>query len=153
MFKDNLKRLRHEAGLKQTELAEKINVSNFTISVWERGERFPEFDRLMRLCLFFGVTEESMLYGDGTEKAEYHVEVNALSKFFKESVVTDEALEYAYFHSEACMRKAFYTAASLLGEAMNMKTADVMQVLLGVSAGEIMTEEKETKKEVTDGGE
>ena len=48
-FKDRLKELRKAHKLKQAELAEKLGVSMFTVSVWERGQRMPEFDNLEAL--------------------------------------------------------------------------------------------------------
>ena len=36
-FKDNLYRIRKEKGMSQEELAEKLGVSDKTISKWERG--------------------------------------------------------------------------------------------------------------------
>ena len=48
-FQERLKELRKAHKLKQAELAEKLGVSMFTVSVWERGQRMPEFDNLEAL--------------------------------------------------------------------------------------------------------
>lgn len=49
-FQERLKELRKAQNLKQSELAEKLGVSMYTVSVWERGERKPEYDNLDALC-------------------------------------------------------------------------------------------------------
>src|SRR5699024_12492480 len=48
-FQERLKELRKAHKLKQAELAEKLGVSMLTVSVWERGQRMPEFDNLEAL--------------------------------------------------------------------------------------------------------
>ena len=68
-FQDRVKKLRKEKGLKQTELAEKIGVSMYTVSLWERGERYPEMKALKKLSDFFGVTV-AYLEGDSYNRTE-----------------------------------------------------------------------------------
>ena len=48
-----LRRLRKECGWTQQRLAEKISVSNKTVSKWERGEGCPEVSLLARLSELF----------------------------------------------------------------------------------------------------
>lgn len=48
--------LRKQKGLKQKELAEKLNVSRQTISYWETGAVFISADDLERLSIFFEVS-------------------------------------------------------------------------------------------------
>lgn len=50
-----IKELRKSMNLKQSELADKINVSMYTVSVWERGVRKPEYENLDALCDIFNV--------------------------------------------------------------------------------------------------
>jgi transcriptional regulator with XRE-family HTH domain len=50
-----IKRLRRERDLTQKDLADAINVSESTISGWERGTRAPGYDDLDRLAHFFGI--------------------------------------------------------------------------------------------------
>lgn len=60
-FDKNLKELRLEARLSQTELAEKLGVSQRTVSSWELGARQPDYDTLLKLARFFGVTTDDLL--------------------------------------------------------------------------------------------
>ncbi len=55
-FKDNLKLLRQEKGIGQTELAQQIGVSKGIISLWENGLREPNMYSLILLAQFFGVS-------------------------------------------------------------------------------------------------
>ncbi len=60
----NIARLRAKAGLTQKELAEKLFVSNKTVSKWERGAGYPEITQLIRLSKVFGVTVENLIMGE-----------------------------------------------------------------------------------------
>ena len=52
---ERLKELRKAQKMNQSELAERIGVSMYTVSVWERGQRRPEYDNLDALCDVFQV--------------------------------------------------------------------------------------------------
>lgn len=54
-FQERLKQIRKDRGLKQSELAEQIGVSMFTVSVWERGVQMPEYSNLDALCVALNV--------------------------------------------------------------------------------------------------
>lgn len=54
-FQERLKELRKAQNMKQSELAERLGVSMYTVSVWERGQRRPEYDNLDSLCEIFQV--------------------------------------------------------------------------------------------------
>ena len=44
-----LRELRNEQGLTQAQVAERLNVSNRSVSRWENGTTMPDFDLLMQL--------------------------------------------------------------------------------------------------------
>lgn len=54
-FKDRLKELRIRAGLSQADLAKAIGLSKSAVSMYERGERFPDQDTLDFICDLFNV--------------------------------------------------------------------------------------------------
>lgn len=60
----NITRLRKKVGLTQKELAEKLFISNKTVSKWERGAGYPEITQLLRLAKVFGVSVENLLMGE-----------------------------------------------------------------------------------------
>ena len=57
-------RHRKKLGLTQLELAEKLHVSDKTVSKWENGGGFPEISILPALSEIFGVSTDYLLKGD-----------------------------------------------------------------------------------------
>lgn len=51
---ERLREFRKAEGLGQSDVASAIGVSSKTISAWERGDRQPNAEKLMKLCTFFG---------------------------------------------------------------------------------------------------
>ncbi|MDD5953337.1 MAG: helix-turn-helix domain-containing protein [Oscillospiraceae bacterium] len=64
-----LRRLRQEQGLTQRELAERLCVSDKTISKWERDAGLPDIQLLPRLCQLLQVDSSSLLAGTLGENA------------------------------------------------------------------------------------
>ena len=57
-------KLRKKLGLTQTELAEKLHVSDKAVSKWENGGGFPEISILPKLSEIFGVSTDYLLKED-----------------------------------------------------------------------------------------
>lgn len=64
-FAINVKNLRKELGITQTELAEKIFVNKSMISAYEKGKRMPSLDALIQLSMIFNVSVDYLL---GTQR-------------------------------------------------------------------------------------
>ncbi|MCJ7856880.1 helix-turn-helix domain-containing protein [Lachnospiraceae bacterium NSJ-143] len=62
-----LLRLRKENGMTQKQLADKMNLSDKTISKWERGKGCPDVSLLNDLSEIFGVNIEEILKGNLSE--------------------------------------------------------------------------------------
>ena len=60
-FAANVKNLRKEIGITQTELAEKIFVNKSMISAYEKGKRMPSLDVLIQLSAIFNVSIDYLL--------------------------------------------------------------------------------------------
>ena len=60
-FNENLKYLRKQTGLTQEQLAEKLSVSEQTITKWESGESLPDVKNLKELSYMFSVSIDSLL--------------------------------------------------------------------------------------------
>ncbi len=60
-FPKNLRELRLDRGLTQEIVAKAINVSQNTVCGWEKGVREPDYDTLVRLANYFGVSLEVLL--------------------------------------------------------------------------------------------
>lgn len=57
-------KLRSERGMTQTEAAEKLGVSNKTVSRWENGQTLPDFEQMQKLCELYDVRIEEILAGE-----------------------------------------------------------------------------------------
>ena len=60
---------RKEKNLTQEQLAEKIGVSNKTISKWENGKCMPDYSVIEILCNELGITVSELLDGEENEKS------------------------------------------------------------------------------------
>lgn len=78
-FGDKIRTARKAAGLTQRELADRINVSNTSISNWEKDISRPDPDTIQHLCwalnvqpnFFFSLEKEKPLINDDEELTEY----------------------------------------------------------------------------------
>jgi len=59
-FKDNLKQLRTERGLTQTQLAEQLFVSRSTVAKWENGLGLPNPESMAALESLFGISSNDL---------------------------------------------------------------------------------------------
>lgn len=56
MFEDRLKKLRVARGLSQSQLAEELGLLQKTYCNYERNEREPSSNTLIKIAVYFGVT-------------------------------------------------------------------------------------------------
>ncbi|MCH5303293.1 MAG: helix-turn-helix domain-containing protein [Ruminococcus sp.] len=63
-------RLRKEKDLTQVMLAEKLNISNRTVSKWENGDGFPDITILPELSKILGVSADELLTGEKIKRAD-----------------------------------------------------------------------------------
>lgn len=60
-YKISLKAARVNAGLMQSEVAEKLGKSKQTIGSWEKGKTQPKATELTALCCLYGIPTECIL--------------------------------------------------------------------------------------------
>ena len=65
---ERLLKLRKERNLSQEELANILDVSRQTISKWETDQSTPDFDKIIPLCEYFGITSDELLTGNSNIK-------------------------------------------------------------------------------------
>ncbi len=63
--------MRKEQGLTQSQLADKLFISNKTISKWETGKGLPEVSIMLPLCEILGINVNELLTGEKISIAEY----------------------------------------------------------------------------------
>jgi transcriptional regulator with XRE-family HTH domain len=56
--------LRKEKGMKQEELAQRLDISGQAVSKWENDQTYPDVSLLPRLAEIFGVTTDYLLTGE-----------------------------------------------------------------------------------------
>lgn len=59
-----LKMLRNEKGLTQEQLAEKLNVSNRSVSRWETGSTLPDISLIIELADYYKVDIKELVEGE-----------------------------------------------------------------------------------------
>ena len=89
-----IRKLRTESGMTQLELANKLSVSDKTISKWERGLGMPDVSFLNEISEIFGITIEKLLSGNLCENKYNGANLNRLQFFWCDNcsnVVTSTA--------------------------------------------------------------
>ncbi len=66
-----IKSLRKENSVTQREVAERLNVSEKTISKWETGNGMPEVSIMLPLCKLFGISINELLSGERLDEKQY----------------------------------------------------------------------------------
>ena len=61
IFAKRLKMLRISEDMYQKDLAEILNVTLSSISIWERGINYPEVEKLIEIAEFFNVSIDYLL--------------------------------------------------------------------------------------------
>lgn len=67
---------RKEKSLTQTQLAEKLNMSNKTISKWETGRGMPDSSIMLELCTYLGINVNELLSGEHLKEEQYQEKAN-----------------------------------------------------------------------------
>ena len=67
-----LSELRKEKGVKQDEIAELLNVKRATIANYETGKRAPDYETIIKLADYYGVSCDYILRGVTSEFANIH---------------------------------------------------------------------------------
>ena len=90
----NLRKLRHDKGITQEQLAEIFGVSAQAVSRWENDSAHPDIELLPGLAIFFNTTVDAIIGMEDIRKDEtlckIHTEINTLVTAGK----IDEAVEY-----------------------------------------------------------
>ena len=68
-----ISRKRREKNLTQEQLAEKLGVSNKTISKWENGKCMPDYSIIEQVCRELSVTLPELMNGEDATEASVRV--------------------------------------------------------------------------------
>lgn len=100
--------LRKEKGMTQKELADRLHVSDRTISKWERGAGLPDASLMTGLSDLLGITVNELLAGERNLQKPY-------SKETKEGINEAASVIYQHVHSqEKRLRSKILVALALI---------------------------------------
>lgn len=63
---------RKKQNLTQTELAEKLNITDRAVSKWERGKSLPDASVMLELCKVLNISVNELLTGENLEMKDYN---------------------------------------------------------------------------------
>ena len=61
LLNDNIRKYRKSKHMSQDELAEKLNVTRQSISLWETGQTQPSLDNIIALAKLFDISTDTLL--------------------------------------------------------------------------------------------
>jgi Predicted transcriptional regulators len=93
-----LKKLRHEKSVTQMELAERLGVSNRSVSRWENGTTMPDFDLIIELARYYDVEVGELL--DGERRAD---SMNTETEELMLKISDYNNLEKSFFSKKMCI--------------------------------------------------
>lgn len=88
---NNIKKLRNERNMKQSELADYLNVAQGTLSYWESGKYDIDNISLQKLADYFDVTTDYLLGRDKPISSDAKKEPPTIEEALEHQGVTDEA--------------------------------------------------------------
>ncbi len=114
-----LSELRKEKGLTQRELAELLNVSDKTVSHWERDEHSPDLSVIPILAEFFGVSCDELIKGERKAKnnpsdSRLSSNVTQLSENFVKNLRKEKISKAYGKHKILCISSIFFSFFSLM---------------------------------------
>ena len=73
---------RQENNFTQEGLAEELNISNRSISKWERGICLPDANNMAKLCKLFKISYNELLSGEEVKRVDYEKRAEKLLEEF-----------------------------------------------------------------------
>ena len=84
-FNEKLINLRKSKGMSQEELGAELKVSRQTVSKWESGQSYPDFQRLVLLSDYFGLTLDELVKGiDVQEVREKNINNDKINSIYND---------------------------------------------------------------------
>lgn len=138
--------LRKSKGMTQQEVADHLNVSNKTVSKWERDDGYPEITVIPAIAELFSVTADEILRGQRIPKAEISqgkstVKVDRQIRFllnqavtrFKNTTYISMALIFVGLNSMFTISYALYRCAIGFGVMLALVTAGSITQLIAIN--------------------
>ncbi len=143
--------LRKERGLTQQEVADSLNVSNKTISKWERDEGYPEITILTEIAKFYSITTDELLQGGRFIKEKAIYEENKKDKFLETSktisIVSNTVSVFSFIVLFMCC--LLVTVTGFPGFIYGIVGCIIISLLCFVLNKSLFNITKKEKKEIT----
>lgn len=85
-FGQRLKVLREKTGLSQAKLSEQVNVSLKTVQRWEKDERQPRIEEVLKLAEVLGISEGELLNGSPEQPGQWVLQIRIAHEFREEVI-------------------------------------------------------------------
>lgn len=121
MFSDILKCLRKRAGYSQVELSNLLKISKSAVSMYEMGERMPDYEMMKRISELFGVSMD-YLYGREIKKATRVPVYGTVAAGIPIEAITD--IEDYEEITEDMARTGNFAALKIKGASMEPRIVD-----------------------------
>ena len=135
-----LKELRKEKGLTQEQLAERLGVTNRTVSRWETGSNLPELSLLIEIADFYEVELREILDGERIrENMNKEIEETARKVADYSNMEKDKLarrIHYLFLFAIVCF--AVYMGLDWAGLADSGKTEMIASLALGFVFGMVL---------------
>ncbi len=95
-FNEKLIEFRKQKGLSQDEFGEKIGVSRQTVSKWELAQSYPDFQKLVLISDYYGITLDELVKDVSVQDV-------------RDKTVVDEQISYLYNGAKKT-KETFFTA-------------------------------------------
>lgn len=119
---ENLKRARENAGLTQTQAAQKIGVSDGTYKNYEQGKREPNGDKIVTIANAFGVTTDYLLGRPDAKPPEDPIKL-AAQEFHLDSA--QRGILAAYLYMDPDDRKQFISYIKQIVEGVGKEDRSI----------------------------
>ena len=116
LISQKIRELRGERGWSQEQMAEKLGVSRQAITKWETGGGTPDIENLAAIAQLFGVSTDSLIFGEGAADAG-----SAGADRFESITSVDIAEERHYDIKVGCARSV--VVSSCEGEKATVRLA------------------------------
>lgn len=122
MFSERLKALRKDRGMTQKQMAEKLFVTQATVSAWECGVAMPDGNKLQSLAQILNVTVSSLI-GDDTKSIGVTIPVLGRVQAGIPIEMISEILDYEEIPSDMAERGDYF-GLLVRGDSMNPRILD-----------------------------
>ncbi len=135
-----LKELRNEKKLIQEELAEKLGVSNQSISRWENGVTMPDFDLIIELAKYYDIEIKEILDGERSDSMNRQDEELMLKIADYNNNERDSfSKRMSIMFIVAIIGMAVYMIIDIFGLAQTQPYEAIVNMALGFVIGTLLT--------------